>query len=98
MCLEHGLPEPSFEEISGGLVITLRKEITEGFLREKGLNERQIKAVQYIRKKGSISNKEYQDLFNVSRATATRDMKSLEEKGILKSEGTGKRDLKYVLK
>jgi len=98
MCLEHGLPEPSFEEISGGLVITLRKEITEGFLREKGLNERQIKAVQYIRKKGSISNKEYQDLFNVSRATATRDMKSLEEKGIIKSEGTGKRDLKYVLK
>jgi len=98
MCLEHGLPEPIFEEISGGLVVTLRREITEGYLRNVGLNERQIKIVQYIREKGSISNKDYQDLFNVSRATATRDMRSLVEKEILKSEGKGKRDLKYVLK
>ena len=97
-CLNHGLPEPVFEELSGSLVVTLRKGITEELLREKGLNERQIKAVSYIREKGSIANKEYQVLFGISRVTATRDLKLLEEEGILKRTGKGKRDLKYVLK
>ena len=97
-CLNHGLPEPVFEELSGSLVVTLRKRITEEFLRETGLNERQIKAVSHIREKGSITNKEYQVLFDVSRITATRDFKLLEEKGILDRIGKGKRNLKYVLK
>jgi len=62
------------------------------------LNERQIKAVSYIREKGSITNKEYLVLFDVSRITATRDLKLLEEEEIVKRIGTGRRDLKYVLK
>lgn len=76
----------------------MRKGITEELLREKGLNERQIKAVSYIREKGGITNKEYQVLFDVSRITATRDFKLLEGEGILKRIGKGKRDSKYVLK
>jgi ATP-dependent DNA helicase RecG len=97
-CLKHGLPEPVFEELSGSLVVTLRKLITEDLLKEKGLNERQIKAVSYIREKGSITNKDYQVLCGVSRITATRDLKQLEGAGIVNRTGTGKRDLKYVLK
>jgi ATP-dependent DNA helicase RecG len=97
-CRDHGLPEPVFEELSGSLVVTLRQRITEELLREKGLNERQIKAVSYIREKGSITNKEYQVLFDVSRITATRDLKLLEGEGVLKRTGKGKRNLKYVLK
>jgi ATP-dependent DNA helicase RecG len=97
-CLNHGLPEPVFEELSGSLVVTLRKGITGELLREKGLNERQIKAVSYIRERGNITNKEYQVLFDVSRITATRDFKLLEGEGILKRIGKGKRDSKYVLK
>jgi ATP-dependent DNA helicase RecG len=97
-CLDHGLPEPVFEEISGGLVVVLRREVTEEFLRGKGLNERQIRAVTYVREKVSISNKKYQDLLGVSRTTATRDLRSLVEKGILRRTGSGKRDLNYVLK
>ena len=97
-CLNHGFPEPVFEELSGSLVVTLRKGITEELLKEKGLNERQIKAVSYIREKGSITNKEYLVLFDVSRITATRDLKLLEEEEIVKRIGTGRRDLKYVLK
>ena len=97
-CLNHGLPEPVFEELSGSLVVTLRNRITEEFLRGKGLNERQIKAVSYIREKGSVTNKEYQVLFDVSRITATRDLKLLEGEGILRHIGKGKRDSKYVFK
>ena len=54
--------------------------------------------MSYISEKGSITNKEYQALFDVSRITATRDFKLLEESGILKPIGKGKRGLKYVLK
>ena len=96
-CLDHGLPEPLFEERSGGLVVTLRKEITEEFLREKGLNERQIRAVAYVREKGSISNREYQQLFGISKRTASSDLADLVKKGVLKRTGKGKRDLRYTL-
>jgi len=97
MCLEWGLPEPVFEELSGGLVVTLRKEITEQFLREKGLNERQIKAVSYIREKGSITNREYQQMFDVSKRTASTDLANLVKTGVLQKTGKGRRDLKYIL-
>ncbi|MEA2055153.1 MAG: DeoR family transcriptional regulator [Candidatus Thermoplasmatota archaeon] len=56
------------------------------------LNERQIRAVAYVRKEGWITNKEYQVLFDVSRITATRDLKLLEGEGIVKQIGKGKRD------
>ena len=70
--------------------------ITKETLREMNLNERQIKAVLYVEEKGSITNKEYQVLSDVSRVTATRDMNLLEGKDILTRIGKGKRDLKYV--
>ena len=97
-CVNHGLPEPIFEELSGSLVVTLRKMITKETLREMNLNERQIKAVLYVEDKGSITNKEYQVLFDVSRSTATRDLNLFERKDILKRIGKGKRDLKYVFR
>lgn len=97
-CVAHGLPEPVFEELSGSLVVTLRKMFTKESLRDMNLNERQIKAVLYVEEKGSITNKEYQALFDVSRVTATRDLNLLEGRNILKRIGKGKRDLKYVFK
>ena len=54
--------------------------------------------VSYVKEKGSITNKECQVLFDVSRVTATRDLNLLEGKDILKRIGRGKRDSKYVLK
>ena len=83
LCLESGLPEPEFREEAGGFVVLLRKDIyTEDYLRKLGLNERQIKAVLYVKEKGSITNKEYQELFKVSRQTATRDLSELVKLGI----------------
>lgn len=51
----------------------------------------------YVKEKGRITNKEYQGLTGVSRATATRDLVELVEKGLLKIVGTGKRDIHYIL-
>ena len=93
-----GLPEPEFKEEFGGLAVYFYKDIyTEDNLRKMGLNERQIKAVMYVKEKGKITNQEYQRAFSVSRQTATRDLAELVVKELFKQEGTGKRDIHYIL-
>jgi ATP-dependent DNA helicase RecG len=52
-----------------------------------GLNERQINAVLYVAENGNITNSQYQKLFDVSRNTASNDLKNLVESGILSSSG-----------
>lgn len=95
---EAGLPEPEYKEEMGGFSVYFYKDIyTEENLRKMGLNERQIKAVIYVKDKGKITNKEYQNQFAVSKPTATRDLTDLSEKGLLELKGSGKRDAHYVL-
>ncbi len=85
-CLQAGLPEPELIEQDGGFCVTLFKNnLTKEHLTKLGLNERQLKAVEYVKEKGRITNKEYQELFEVARMTATRDLTRLTEKRILKS-------------
>ncbi len=88
-CKEAELPEPEMQEQDGGFSITLFKNnLTQEQLAKLGLNDRQVKAVSFVKEKGRISNKEYQEIFSVARITATRDLKELVEKGILKSSET----------
>ena len=47
------------------------------------MSERQIKAVLYVKEKGKITNKEYQEINNCSRATANRDLTELVQKDVL---------------
>jgi len=97
-CHKAGLPEPIIEEIAGGLQITFLKDIfSEDYLKRKGLNERQIKAVKYVKKKGKIINSEYQRLCTVSERTALRDLEELSFKGIFKKTGE-KKGTYYELK
>lgn len=63
---------------------------TEEYLEKLGLTERQRRAVEYVRAKEKITNREYVDLTGVSRPTATRDLTELVKKGILKQHGHGK--------
>lgn len=51
----------------------------------------------YVKEKGRITNRDYQKEFSVSRQTATRDLTELVEKKLFKLQGTGKRDICYVL-
>lgn len=85
-CKAAELPEPEMLEIDGGFIITLFKNtLTEEQLTKLGLNNRQVKAVLYVKEKGKITNADYQKLFSVARRTATRDLTGLVEKGILRS-------------
>jgi len=95
-CQKQNLPIPIFEEYQGFRVI-FRKPYAKEELRKLGLNERQIKAVEYVEKRGSITNREYQKLTLVSRKTATRDLTDLVKRGIFNIVGRGKREIKYTL-
>jgi ATP-dependent DNA helicase RecG len=89
-CKQYGLPEPRIEEEQGGISVTLLKDIyTEEYLRTLDINDRQTKAVIHVKNSGKINNKKYQELFNVSRITATRDLSNLVIKNILVSNGKG---------
>ena len=79
-CREVGLPSPEYVYEANDFWIIFRKDnLNEKYLKQTGLNDRQIKAVLYVKTNKKISNKEYQKLFKVSKATATRDLKELTE-------------------
>jgi ATP-dependent DNA helicase RecG len=88
-CLEAGLPEPKIAEDFGGILVEIFKNnYAAENLNKLGLNERQITAIAYVKKNGSITNSKYQVLYRVSKSTATRDIKELEDKKILVNQGT----------
>ena len=98
-CTAAGLPEPEFEERTGGLWLTFRQDIlTEEHLRSLGLTERQIKAVLWVKEKGRITNAEYQKVCQVSKRTASDDLSQLEVKGLLERVGTTGKGTHYRLK
>ena len=90
-CKEAGLPEPELYERDGGFLVTLFKDnLSEEQLQKLGLNERQIKAVLYIKEKGKITNKEYQRINDVSRQMATGELHELtNEYKLLTNNGYG---------
>ncbi|MCW3131268.1 MAG: helix-turn-helix domain-containing protein [Candidatus Methanospirare jalkutatii] len=99
LCKEHGLPEPEFKEEFGGFTVELWKDIyNEEHLRKLGLYERQIKAVLYVKERGKITNKEYQNITGVKKRQATEDLRHLEKLGILERVGTTGKGVHYVLK
>jgi ATP-dependent DNA helicase RecG len=89
-CLNYGLPEPLFEEITESLVVTFRKySITEEIM--KTLNERQRKAIDYLLKNKKISNKDYRTLNQgISDRTALNDFNELIKKNIIVAKGDKK--------
>lgn len=80
-CKEIGVPSPKYEFNMSGFFVTFRKDIYhKEYLETLGLNDRQIKAVLFVKEKTTISNSQYQDLNKTSRITATRDLSELVEK------------------
>ena len=82
-----------------GFQVEFRKDIyTEEYLRKLGLNERQIKAVAYVKEKGDINLSSFKTIIpDVSDKTLYRDLQELVERGILKVIGE-KKGRKYELK
>jgi ATP-dependent DNA helicase RecG len=51
------------------------------------LNERQIRAVEYVKEKGEITTSKYTEVFGVSERTARNDLSELVDKQIFKKVG-----------
>ncbi|QPM69086.1 ATP-binding protein [Atribacter laminatus] len=97
-CKKAGLPEPEYKEEFGGFAVYFYKNIhTEENLRKLGLNERQIRAINHIKEKGRITNKDYQSLNNCSRNTAFNDLSDLTKRKILKDSGKKGKGAFYVI-
>ena len=86
------------KEQDGGFIITLFKNnLTEENLVKLGLNDRQLKAISFVKEKGRITNKDYQEINTTSDRTALRDLENLIELNIFMKEGVKKGTL-YKLK
>src|SRR5699024_9281086 len=97
-CKQAGLPEPKLEERDGGFLVTLFKnQFTEENLSKLGLNERQIKAIDYLKENKKITNKIYQEINDCSRNTASNDLTELVNKELIESSGKSGAGSYYTL-
>jgi len=95
-CAASGLPAPTFTNEGSDFWVIFRKDIyNKEDLSKLRLNERQIKAILYVKEKGKITNSEYQTLNSVSKRTATNDLTELLSKSLLRKIGTSGSSIWY---
>jgi len=97
-CIEWGLPEPDFEYTGTSLVVTFRKsKLTEEYLETLNLNERQMKALEFLKEHKRITSKKYADLFGITDRMARNDLRKLVNKKIIRRVGTSDKTSYYIL-
>jgi ATP-dependent DNA helicase RecG len=65
--------------------------LTEDYLSSLGINERQTRAVEYLKKNAKITNSDYQKINQVTKKTSSRDLLELVKREIILKKGnTGK--------
>ena len=90
-CRDAGLPEPDFEQRGPHFVVTLWRDwLTEDVIRSLSLNDRQQKAISFLRQLRRVTNAKYQEVTGTSRATAKRDLEELVSKGLVILIGSGR--------
>jgi ATP-dependent DNA helicase RecG len=98
--LQHGHPAPEFRATPYSFAVVLRnqRERRPAPSWEHNMNERQLRALAYVREFGRITNHEYRELCpNVSSETLRLDLSDLVDKGLLLRVGD-KRGTCYILK
>ena len=99
LCAGARLPLPLITYNHSGYWVEFRKDIYNvDSLREKGLNERQIKAVLYVKEKGKISNSEYQKINEIGKSVTIDELNILVEKQLFLKIGKTGRGTHYELK
>jgi len=97
-CREAGLPEPDFEQRGPYFVVTIWRDwLTNEAMTRSGFEERQKKAILYVKAHGRITNREYRDLTETIYRTASRDLEDLVSKRAFRKVGVTGRNVHYVL-
>jgi ATP-dependent DNA helicase RecG len=96
-CRTHRKPEPSFE-VHGQTFRAIFKPAQAGDLMTSaaGLNERQRKALLFIREKEGIQASQYRELVRIGQRQAVNDLNGLVARGLAVRTGGG-RSVRYVL-
>ncbi len=89
-CDEYNLPHPAFVERTGyfGIIFKNPNYYTKAPEIKVGLNDRQKKAVEYLKVKQEITTREYMELTGASLRTARRDLLDLKSKRIIRFVGS----------
>lgn len=98
--VQQGHPPPQFRDTGYSFTVTLFNAVKEGPLPRwtQNMNERQTQALDYVRRQGSITNGEYQQLCQgISPETLRRDLADLVTRGLLLKIGS-KKGTYYILK
>lgn len=98
--VKAGLPEPIFKDSLNGIQLVFERNPYKSeklSINEAPHTERQKRAVDYIKENGSITNNIYQELTNISKPTATRDLAELVKLNIVEKIGTAGESVKYIL-
>jgi ATP-dependent DNA helicase RecG len=99
LCRNHGIPEPEFSAHPDWFSVIFAKDFyTEERLLAMGLSDRLVKAVQYVREHGEITNKQYREFSLVSPRAALRELNDLCTRKIFVKRGTTGRSTVYLLK
>lgn len=93
--ISEKLLPPIFDTSFGGLMVTFYSSPTAQ-LKESGISERGIQAVEFALRNGRITNTDVQEMAKVSKPTATRILASLSE--YLEVKGTTGKGTYYVVK
>ena len=98
--VQAGHPAPTFRATPYSFTVILqnvrKRHVVPRW--EMHMNERQIRALQYLQEYGRIANSDYRELCpNISAETARLDLADLVDKGVLLKIGD-KRGTHYILK
>lgn len=96
----HNQPPPVFDTSSTNntfKVIMFATGYSDPELIEMGLNARQISAIRFLQTHKTITNAQYQELFEASKPTASRDMADLVKQKLVSKIGITGKGTSYVL-
>jgi ATP-dependent DNA helicase RecG len=97
-CIDWGLPEPEFEFTGTSLVVTFRKSrLTDEYLEQLGLNDRQKRAITHLKEHGKIDRKTYCDICGVGKTVAHEELADMVNKELINRVGKG-RGVYYILR
>ncbi|MBU1614909.1 tetratricopeptide repeat protein [bacterium] len=97
-CRAGRIPEPEFISTRHEFKAIIARDIyTQSALNKLELNERQRKAIQYVKEKGKITNKEYREMFSITDRTALYDLTGLCSKRVFERLGKTGRSTVYAL-
>lgn len=97
-CQEAKIPAPIYLFETSDFLVVFRKDIYNvEYLSGLGLNERQIKAVLYVKENSFITNSIYQKINETKQTISSEELQKLVSMEILKTTGLKGRGSKYTI-